>query len=100
MEYNIYENIVKGRGVMGSSSCEPMVGWQEGMENVYHEVFTPTFVCNHDNTFSSLYLYTCKSSLPETEKYNHATNYLLYTIFMTSIKQKKKVSTNRFSKNK
>lgn len=31
MEYNIYENIVKGRDVMGSSSCEPMVGWQERM---------------------------------------------------------------------
>lgn len=27
----IYENIVKGRDVMGSSSCEPMVGWQERM---------------------------------------------------------------------
>lgn len=23
----IYENTVKGRGVMGSSSCGPMVGW-------------------------------------------------------------------------
>lgn len=31
MEYNIYENIVKGRDVMGSSSYEPMVGWQERM---------------------------------------------------------------------
>lgn len=56
MEYKIYENIVKGRAVMGSSSCGPMVGWQGGMENVYHEAFTPTFDCNHDNIFSSLYL--------------------------------------------
>lgn len=24
---HVYENIVKGRDVMGSSSCEPMVGW-------------------------------------------------------------------------